>query len=325
MAVKFKDYYETLGVKRTASAEEMKKSFRDLARIYHPDVAKNKAAGEEKFKEINEAYEVLSDPEKRRRYDELGADWQGGAPTGAQTSGHRSQGHRQSPEPDFEFGGTGYSDFFESFFGGGRTGFGGMRGGGGGDAQDESFDRKGRDVEADLLVTLAEALHGSVRKITLTRPGGAGVAPRSDTYQVRIAPGIRENQRIRLAGQGNPGIGKGGPGDLYLRVRLARHPDFGVLGADLYFDLELAPWEAVLGAELKIAALDGPTTLRVPPGTAAGTQLRLRGLGLPQEHGGRGDLYAKIRIVVPATPSPEEKTLWEQLASKSKFNPRSIP
>jgi curved DNA-binding protein len=324
MAVQFKDYYETLGVARTATPEEIKKSFRKLARLYHPDVAKNKATGEVKFKEINEAYEVLSDPEKRRRYDELGANWQEGGGPFPQGGFPRGQARPPSGEADFEFGGTGFSDFFESFFGGGRGGFGAYRQPAGAmDGDEEAFAREGRDVEADLLVTLEEALRGSLRKVTLRRPGGNGSAERTNTYQVRIPAGVHEGQRIRLAGQGGAGHGGGAPGDLYLRVRLARHPDFSVQGADLYCDLDLAPWEAVLGVQVKIPALDGTTSLRVPPGTAAGSQLRLRGLGLPREDHSRGDLYAIVRIQVPDAVSAEERALWEKLAQTSKFKPRS--
>jgi curved DNA-binding protein len=327
MAVKFKDYYETLGVARTATPDEIKQAFRKLARLYHPDVAKNKATGEVKFKEINEAYEVLSDPEKRRRYDELGANWQdGGGPT-TPHAGRRGPGASPNGEPDFEFGGTGFSDFFESFFGGGREGFNGSRRGAGpeGEEDEGSFAHPGRDVEADLLVTLEEALRGSLRKVTLRRPGGSGAADRTDSYQVKIPAGVREGQRIRLAGQGGAGFGGAPAGDLYLRVRLARHPDFSVHGADLHCDLDLAPWEAVLGVQAKIPTLDGTTSLRVPPGTSAGSQLRLRGLGLPQESGGRGDLYATVCIQVPPEVSGEERTLWEKLAATSKFEPRKLP
>jgi curved DNA-binding protein len=322
MAVKFKDYYETLGVARTASPEEIKQAFRKLARLYHPDVAKNKATGEAKFKEINEAYEVLGDPDKRRRYDELGPDWQdGGAPSPA---GEARRGARAPQgEPDFEFGGTGFSDFFESFFGGSREGSGSFRRGAPFAGDDEvSFAHPGRDVEADLLVTLEEALRGSRRKVTLRRPGNAEEPERTDTYQVRIPAGVREGQRIRLAGQGGPGHGGAAAGDLYLRVRLARHPDFSVQGADLHCELDLAPWEAVLGVQAKIPTLDGTTSLRVPPGTAAGSQLRLRGLGLPREDRTRGDLYATVRIQVPLSVPVEARALWEKLAKVSKFEPR---
>jgi curved DNA-binding protein len=324
MAVKFKDYYETLGVERAATPEDIKQAFRKLARIHHPDVAKNKKAGEEKFKEINEAYEVLGDPEKRKRYDELGANWQdgGGMPGGA----HRGGRAGASPGPDFEFGGTGFSDFFESFFGGSRDGYGSFRGAEGPDGEDgQAFVHPGRDVEADIMVTLEEALRGSKRNVTLRRQGSNGREGRTDTYQVRIPAGVREGQRIRLAGQGGDGHGGGRKGDLYLRVRLARHPDFNVKGSDLYYDLDLAPWEAVLGVQAKIPALDGATSLRVPPGTPGGGQLRLRGLGLPTEDGTRGDLYAIVRIVVPSSPSAEERALWEKMAKESTFKPRKTP
>ena len=327
MAVKFQDYYETLGVARSATAEEIKLAFRKLARLYHPDVAKNKVTGEAKFKEINEAYEVLGDPDKRKRYDELGPNWQDGG-SGSSNTGGATRRRTQSPsgETDFEFSGTGFSDFFESFFGGGRDGFGSRRPSAGRTGGDEAaFDQQGQDVEADLLVTLEEVLRGSLRKVTLRRPGNNGNADRTNTYQVRIPAGVHEGQRIRLAGQGNTGIGSGSAGDLYLRVRLARHPDFSVQAADLYCDLNLAPWEAVLGVQAKIPTLDGKTTLRVPAGTAAGRKLRLRGLGLPREDSTRGDIYATVRIQIPVTVTAEESALWEKLSVLSPFKPRADP
>jgi curved DNA-binding protein len=328
MAVQFKDYYQTLGVTRTASAEEIKQAFRKLARIHHPDVAKNKAAGEAKFKEINEAYEVLGDPDKRKRYDELGANWQdGGGQQAYGGAGPRAGGRGRGPAggPDFEFDGTGFSDFFESFFGSGRAGGGGgarRRGPFPMEGDDEEFSHPGNDVEADLLVTLEDALRGSKRTVTLRRPSRDGGEDRLDTYNVKIPAGVHEGQRIRLAGQGGAGLGGAAAGDLYLRVRLARHPDFSVEGTDLNFDLDLAPWEAVLGVSVKIPALDGLTSLKVPAGTATGSRLRLRGLGLPREDKTRGDLYATVRVQVPATVSTEEKAQWEKLAAVSKFNPR---
>ncbi len=325
MAVNFKDYYATLGVARTATPEEIKTAFRGLARLYHPDVAKNKVTADEKFKEINEANEVLSDPEKRRRYDELGAHWQDGGAAGARAGRPGGRPDRAGSEGSFEFGGTGFSDFFESFFGGGSHGFGATRRGAGEEGGAPVFTARGEDIEADFLVTLEEALRGSLRKVTLRRPGHNGDGGRTDTYQVRIRPGVREGQRIRLAGQGYAGFGGGPPGDLYLRVRLARHPEFSVQGADLHFDLELAPWEAVLGAQVKIPTLDGTTTLRVPPHTTAGSQLRLRGLGLPGEDSVRGDLYATVRVLTPSTVTAAERVLWEQLARGSNFQPRSQP
>ncbi len=323
MAVKFQDYYVTLGVARTASAEDIKLAFRKLARIHHPDVAKDKVAGEVKFKEINEAYEVLGDPAKRQRYDELGPGWQDGGDSSAPGGGPRGRARASQGGPGFEFNGsTGFSDFFESFFAGGRDGFGSRHQGRPG-AGEEAFAQEGQDVEADLLVTLEEILRGAQRKVSLRRPGMDGETPRTNTYQVRIPLGMREGQRIRLAGQGSAGHGGAPAGDLYLRVRFARHPDFNVQGADLHYDLDLAPWEAVLGVKAKIPTLDGATSLTVPAGTAAGRQLRLRGLGLPKEDGTRGDLYASVRIQTPSSVTAEERTAWEKLASLSTFKPRS--
>lgn len=312
--MKFQDYYQSLDVARTASAEDIKQAFRKLARLYHPDVAKNKVTGEAKFKEINEAYEVLGDPDKRRHYDELGANWQ-----------DNGRGPASAPpgDTDFEFGGTGFSDFFESFFSGRRGGFGSARGASTRTGGAEEFAHRGRDIEADLLVTLEEALHGSTRKVTLRRPAMDGGAERTNTYQVRIPPGMREGQRIRLAGQGGPGYGGAPDGDLYLRVRLARHPDLRVQGDDIHCDLALAPWEAVLGTKAQIPTLGKATTLRISPGTVAGTRLRVRGQGLPREDGQRGDLYATVVIQVPATVSPEEHALWEKLAATATFHPRN--
>jgi curved DNA-binding protein len=330
MALQFKDYYQILGVTRTATPEEIKQAFRKLARIHHPDVAKNKATGEAKFKEINEAYEVLGDPEKRKRYDELGPNWQDTGGQQAYGAGPRGgmRGRGPAGGPDFEFDGTGFSDFFESFFGSGSA-----RGGAGPrrrgpvamDEDEEAFSQPGNDVEADLLVTLEDAFRGTKRKVTLRRPGQNGGAERLNTYDVKIPAGVHEGQRIRLAGQGGAGYGGAAAGDLYLRVRLARHPDFSIEGSDLNYDLDLAPWEAVLGVSVKIPALDGVTTLKVPAGTAAGSRLRLRGLGLPREDKTRGDLYATVRVQVPATVSDAERAEWEKLAKASTFNPRKVP
>src|SRR6202045_1029302 len=226
MAVQFRDYYETLGVSKTATEDEIKSAFRKLARKYHPDVAKDKKAAEEKFKQINEAYEVLSDPEKRQKYDQLGANWNqpGGFQPPPQWGGQPGGSYQWSGDGgggvEFEFGGTGFSDFFEAFFGGGRgrSAFGGFGG-------REATAERGADVEADILVTLEEALHGSTRTVSLRRAGSNKV----EKYQVKIPKGVHEGQRIRLAGQGEAGAGGGKSGDLFLRVRFARHPDFTVV------------------------------------------------------------------------------------------------
>lgn len=321
MPVQYKDYYESLGVPRTASEEEIKKAFRKLARLYHPDVAKDKKKAEEKFKEINEAYEVLGDPAKRKKFDELGANWKSGSefrppPGYGQTfRGGRATGNAA----DFEFGGTGFSDFFEQMFGGARRdpgGFGRSRGSPGDD-----FAERGGDIEGDIMVTLDEALRGSVREVNVRHPVGRTV--KTETHQVKVPPGVAEGQRLRLAGRGEPGANGGPAGDLYLRVRLARHPDFEVDGPHLIYELELAPWEAVLGAEISVPTLDGPVKIKISAGTQGGQKLRVRGRGLPQPNGPRGDLLVVTRIVTPAKISDAEKKLWEQLAHGSKFNPRA--
>ncbi len=324
MAPKFQDYYQTLGVTPDATPEEIKQAFRQLARLYHPDVAKNKVTGEAKFKEINEAYEVLGDPEKRRRYDELGPEAGEAARGNAASAG---AGRRRTAAarggPDFEFSGTGYSDFFESFFGGGREGFSAGRGFAGRAAGTEADGiQPGGDIEADLLVTLEEVVRGSHRKITLRRPALGGEPERTNTYQVRIPAGLQEGQRIRLAGQGGPGRGGAPAGDLYLRVRYARHPDLRVQDDDLHCDLDLAPWEAVLGVKAGVPALGATLKITVPPGTTAGTQLRVQGQGLPRQSGRRGDLFATVRIQTPAAVTEEERALWSKLAALSTFRPR---
>jgi curved DNA-binding protein len=312
MAVEFRDYYETLGVAKTASDAEIKSAFRKLARKYHPDVAKDKKAAEEKFKQINEAYEVLGDPEKRKKYDQLGADWNrpGGFQPPPGWGGQRPGGGFQqwgdgSGGVEFEFGGTGFSDFFEAFFGGGRgrSAFGGF-------GQRQPAAERGSDVEADIMVTLEEALHGSTRTVSLRRTGSNKV----ESYQVKIPRGVHEGQRIRLAGQGEAGERGGKSGDLFLRVRLARHPDFSVEGNDLIHEVKIAPWQAVLGTELKVPTLEGSVRLKVPPGTQAGQRFRLRGHGLPGASGARGDLYVDVQINVPKKISEREREIWQDLA-----------
>jgi curved DNA-binding protein len=330
MAVEFKDYYATLGVSRDATEDEIKKAFRKLARQYHPDVAKNKQEAEVRFKEINEAQEVLSDPEKRRKYDELGANWeQAGAAYGG-SRGARRGWDAQGNEQEFHFGGTGFSDFFEQFFGrrqatsdfddllrrSARTGRGRASGA-------SEFAARGSDIEGDILVTLHEAMHGSMRPLSLQRVDPRTGATETESFTVRIPPGAQEGRRIRVPGKGGPGTGGGPAGDLFLRVRLAAHPDFEVRGADLYHDLELAPWEAVLGRQVAVPTLSGTIKLRIPPGTRSGKHLRVRSQGLPRSPGGdRGDLYVVTRVQVPAALSDEERALWEKLAQVSRFNPR---
>ncbi|HHY85922.1 MAG TPA: J domain-containing protein [Verrucomicrobia bacterium] len=326
MAVQYKDYYEILGVPRNASDAEIKRAFRKLAREYHPDVARDKKKAEEKFKELNEAYEVLSDPEKRRKYDALGANWKAGAefrppPGWEEFSGARGfSGAGPEGRFEFHFDGTGFSDFFEQLFGSRRYGNMGAAGFGPSDRfafEEEPAARRGRDIEGDILVTLEESLRGSVRTVSVRHNS------RTNTYQVKIPPGVLDGQRLRVSGRGEAGAGGGAAGDLYLRVRLARHPDFDVDGHNLVHVLELAPWEAVLGGEISVPTLDGRVNIRIPPGTQAGQKLRVRGRGLPDRSGGRGDLIVVARIEVPDRVSESERALWEQLRARSRFNPRS--
>jgi curved DNA-binding protein len=343
MALEYKDYYKILGVPPTAGEDQIRKAFRKLAREFHPDVARDKRVAEGKFKEINEAYEVLSDPAKRSKYDQLGADWQAAnhsrsAPH-AGYQGPPGSGFGQGQDFEFQFGGTGFSDFFEQIFG--------ARAGSPhhvwNDSEDfTAFSERGQDVEADILVSLEEALRGSVRTISLQIRGpcdrchgsgrlarspcpschGVGQTLRTDQIQVRIPPGVRHGQRLRLAGRGQAGAGKGTSGDLFLRVRLARHPDFVVDGDHLVYTLELAPWEAVLGVQVTVPTLAGPVSIKVPPGSQNGQRLRIRTQGLPLKGGERGDLHVQLRIEVPERISESERFLWQELAGKSPFNPR---
>jgi curved DNA-binding protein len=303
-------------VPRDASENDIRKAFRKLAQKYHPDVAKDKEEGERKFKEINEAYEVLGDPEKRKKYDALGSQWRHGAeftpPPGAEDAdfgfGGFGEGGGIPHAAEWRFDGTGFSDFFEHLFG--------MRGGFArepGQSRGARFRARGRDVEADILVSLEETYHGSVRTLRLQQPALPGETPAMRTAQVRIPVGVREGQKLRLAGLGEPGLGGAHAGDLFLRVRLERHPVFQVREENLYYDLELAPWEAVLGSEATVQSLKGRVKVTIPAGTTAGQELRLKGLGLPREGGGFGDLHVVTKINVPQQVSARERELWEQL------------
>ena len=349
MPVQYKDYYETLGVSRTASDTEIKKAFRKLAREYHPDVAKNKKQAEERFKEINEAYEVLGDPAKRKKYDELGPNWQSGAefhpPPGWESFARGRTSARRGPAGEgyeFHFGGTGFSDFFEQLFGSRGSRGAGSFGQAGPFAETDFGVERGQDIEGDIMVTLEEAMRGSVRSVSIRhavvcdqcggtgqrnrRPcpacGGTGQLTKTETYQVKIPAGVTEGQRLRVAGRGEAGMGGGAAGDLYLRVRLARHPDFDVQDHNLIYEAEVAPWEAVLGTSISVPTLGGNVRIKVPPGTQNGQKLRVRGRGLPQRGGGSGDLIVATRIEVPKRVTDSERKLWEQLARESRFNPR---
>jgi curved DNA-binding protein len=308
MAVQYKDYYATLGVPKTAAHDDIRKAFRKLARQHHPDVAKDKATAEAKFKEINEAYEVLGDPEKRKRYDELGSDWASG---GMRQPPPGWGGRAQGPAQDFggmSFGGTGFSDFFEAFFGGRAARGRGNPMPGFGFAPEEEV--RGSDVEADLLVTIEEALHGAKKKISLRHEGN----PRVESYEVRIPKGVRSGQRIRLAGQGEA-AGRGGvAGDLYLRVRFERHPDYRIDGSDLVAEEEVPASTLVLGGDVEVRTPDGPVRLKIPAGTQSGRKFRLKGRGMPTGATTRGDFYIRVEAMLPAALTAEQRTHWEALA-----------
>ena len=306
--MEFKDYYKILGVSRDASQEDIKRAYRRLARKYHPDVSSEPDA-EARFKEIGEAYEVLKDPEKRAAYDQLGAHWKAG------------QEFRPPPDWDagFEFSGGftgadvgGFSDFFEALFGGGFAG-----------PRRRHYRARGEDHHAKILVDLEDAFHGATRTLTLQVPevdATGHVRTREHRIQVRIPKGIREGQHIRLAGQGAPGVGGGPPGDLYLEVHFKPHAFYRVEGRDLYLDLPIAPWEAALGATVKIPTPAGPVDLKIPPGSSSGRKLRLRGRGIPGNP--PGDLYAVLQIVVPPAEDEEAKRLYREMARRLAFDPR---
>jgi curved DNA-binding protein len=309
MPVQYKDYYATLGVAKTASQDDIRKAFRKLARQYHPDVAKDKKNAESKFKEINEAYEVLSDEDKRKRYDELGADWEHG-PQHPPPGWNRGGGGGGQGFGGFgnggEFSGTGFSDFFEQFFGGSTFRGGGAQGFPGGGHQHAA---RGSDIEADLLVTIEETLHGAKKKISFRRDGKSDV----ETYEVRIPKGVREGQKIRLAGQGEAGR-RGQAGDLYLIVRFEKHPDYTIDGYDLIYDLELPVWQAVLGDNVSIPTPDGSVRLKIPDCSQAGKKFRIKGRGLPSGPTTRGDFYVRLVVQLPTDLTPEQRAQWEKLA-----------
>ncbi len=295
-AVQFKDYYATLGVPKSAPQEDIRKAFRKLARQFHPDVAKDKKAAESKFKEINEANEVLSDPVKRQRYDTLGPDWdkagQGGPRHGGGGAGHH--------------GGAGFSDFFEAFFGGagqpqqGRNPFSGFG--------RQAPKRRGEDLEYELPVSVEEALSGGKKSFSIPREG------RAETITVSVPKGVRAGQRIRLSGQGGAGMGADA-GDLYLLIAIAPHAEYRVEGADLIHEIPVTISVAVLGGEVEVVTPDGSVKLKIPPGTQPRQKFRLKGRGLPSgSAGGRGDFFAEARVVIPATLTAEQRRLWEALA-----------
>jgi curved DNA-binding protein len=325
--MEYRDYYQMLGIGRTATAEEVKKAYRKLARKYHPDVSKE-ANAEEKFKQVQEAYEVLKDPEKRAAYDQLGSDWKQGQQfkpppdwaSGFEFRGGPGPGAERGPAggASFEFEGNGgdFSEFFSSLFGGGA---------------ESPFAQAGRrrahaarDHHARIEIDLPEAFSGATRTLELKRPqvGKDGhVELATHTVRVSIPAGVVDGQLIRLAGQGEPAPGGGRSGDLYLEVHIRPHRIYALEGRDVTLTLPVAPWEAALGSAVTVPTLGGSVELRIPAGSQSGSKLRLRGRGLPGQP--PGDQYAVLKVVLPAGNSPQARALYEQMQRDLAFDPRS--
>ena len=307
--MKYKDYYAALGVDRNAKADEIKKAYRKLARKYHPDVSKEKDA-KEKFQDVAEAYETLKDAEKRAAYDQLGS-YQAGQdfrpPPGWEQQFNEGQGG---------FEGIDLADLFASL----RGARGGIRG-----AARSDMPLPGEDFEVTARITLEQAYHGTMLELNLQMAeydaqGRVRRVPHA--FTARIPKGVTEGERLRLPGKGGKGMNGGRDGDLYLNIAVAPHAFFRVSGRDLYLDLPLAPWEAVLGTTVDIPTPGGTVRLKIRPGTQAGQQLRLAKRGLPKP-GAEGDLYAIVQIAVPADVSESEQALYRELGSSSLFNPRA--
>jgi len=327
--MEFRDYYKVLGVERTASADQIRKAYRRLAHKYHPDVSKEPNA-EARFKEMQEAYEVLKDPEKRAAYDQLGSQWKAGEQfrpppdwgSGFEFSGDgraragRSRGRGAGPRGfgAGEGGGLGeqdFSEFFSSLFGGGSPFAAEGR-------------RPGRDHHARIEIDLEEAFRGTTRMLELKRPElkpDGTLELRNHTVRVTIPPGVTAGQLIRLAGQGEPASGRGSAGDLYLETHIRPHRLFQLDGRDVTLTLPVAPWEAALGASVTVPTLGGPVEVQIPPGSQSGQKLRLRGRGLPGKPA--GDQFAQLKLVLPPGTSPEAKALYEEMRRKLKFDPRA--
>lgn len=311
----YKDYYKVLGVDRKATPEQIKHAYKRLAHKYHPDISKETNA-EEKFKSLQEAYDVLKDPEKRKAYDELGASWKAGQdfrpPPGWQER-HQQQEFRAE---DME----GFSDFFSELFGRARQGGGGFQHGG-----FEGFTQRGADQRAKVLISLEEAFKGSKRSLQLQMPvvdEQGRVQSNTRTLKVSIPPGATQGQQLRLAGQGAPGMGGAPAGDLYLEIDIEPHPLFSLQGQDVYLTLPVAPWEAALGADIKVPTLGGAVGLKLAPASQAGQKLRLKGRGMPgKPHA--GDQYAILQIMTPQPQTDEQRSLYQKMAETMPFNPRT--
>ena len=332
--MEFKDYYATLGVPKTATDKELKAAYRKLARKHHPDVNPGDKSAESRFKEINEAYEVLGDPDKRRKYDELGANWRmyeqaqqqgqpfpGGSPFGfggggpgeggawTINMGGGPGGYRTMTEDEMrEMFGTDdpFSSFFHTFFGGGGGGTGETRGRGRAPRA-----ARGRDIESEAELTLEEAYHGAMRRVSITLGGHArGV-------DVRIPAGVKDGSRVRAAGEGEAGTGGAASGDLFLRVQIKPHPVFERKGDDLYVKVPMPVTVAVLGGEAQVPTVTGSVRLKVPETTQPGQIFRLKGHGMPivGKPDAKGDLFATADVQLPRSLTPDQKRVWEQVRS----------
>lgn len=326
MSIKFKDYYEILGVKRNADANEIKKAYRKLARKFHPDINKDSDA-ERRFKEIAEANEVLSDPEKRKLYDELGADWKNGQnfkppPQSQQREWSFHQGTGQTGAYSFnDFGGGGFSDFFESLFG--QAGAGNFH-----SANSYSFHHRpipGQDLEADIHLSLHEACYGARRTLTLQVheiDDNGNITPKTKDIEFNIPSGLTDGSKIRLKEKGGKGYHGGKDGDLCLKINISDSKGFSINGYDLERELKITPWLAALGGEVSVPTLEGKTKIRIQPGTQSGQRIRLKGKGMPRHSKKpQGNLYVVIKIVVPEKLTAKEKALFEELSRESSFNP----
>ena len=330
MATTPRDYYQILGLPKSASTDDIKKAYRRLARQFHPDMhsGAKKAEMEKRFKELNEAQEVLSDPDKRKKYDQYGANWEQAEAYEQARSQAGARGYSQNAAP----GGEGFSDIFDNLFKGrGRTGTG------------RGLAMQGEDLETEVQLTLAEVFIGVTKRMTLQEPvpcatchgsgalrgrhcptcQGQGATLQPNTIEVRIPAGVQDGTRVRVAGKGQPGANGGKPGDLYLRVAIAPDNVFRRQGSDIHVSLPVFPWEAALGAEVMAPTLMEPVRVKVPPGSKADSKLRLKGKGLPAAAGGHGDLFLTIQIVMPPSSTDEERTLYDQLRAITHPDPRA--
>ena len=303
--MEYKDYYKTLGVDKKASQDEIKTAYRKLAVKYHPDKNKDNKAAEEKFKLINEANEVLSDPEKRKKYDSLGENWRQYEQAGSRQSGGRRSGNgRTGPftyEGDFsdifgEGGGSGFSDFFEQFFGRGS----------GGASRGRSTQFKGQDYQTDMEITLEEAYHGTHRLIQLE----------DEKLRIATKPGVHDDQQLRVKGKGGKGS-KDNHGDLYVRVHVTQHPRYSRKGDDLYTTHTIDLFTAVLGGYTIVDTMSGQLKVKIDPGTQNGKTIRIKSKGMPVygKQNQFGDLYVQLQVHVPEQLTDRQRELFEQLKS----------